>query len=145
MLKNTTVNTEMLVGTFNSLPGGIPTKSTLWAECTEQTREGDGHDKVEEPSRRRCKRHANVTDVQRERLGRIGKRNWAFTGRVDNAVEIDTKSNDTQVSLTVLWDPESKPGHEQKEGHEGECRQEQISTTKGIDGVYSRNGKGKVD
>ena len=63
----------------DTTPGGIPPKGTLWFEGKVEGWICNREHEVPEPSRCGSKRHADVTNVERECFGGVGKRNRAFS------------------------------------------------------------------
>lgn len=43
-------------------------------------------------------------------------------------MQVDSESDDTDVSFAALRNPEGESGHEEEQGHEGESREEQVAT-----------------
>ena len=62
------------------VPASVPGKSTLWLEGFDEGRKGEGDDEVEAPGSGGGECHSIVTDVQRERLRRVGERYRSFAG-----------------------------------------------------------------
>lgn len=124
-------------------------------------REREGY--AQEPENSSGKRHANVTNVQREGLRRIRERYRSFTGRVRDTEEIDTQRDDSETAIPFRnpaiqgaklagvakgegeEDLQCETGHEKEDSHQRESCKQQVSSPKGIDSVHSREGEDKVD
>ena len=147
----------------DNVPRGVPPEGTLRLERAEQTREsdcnnevarvrrqqtddghGEEHSNSQEPEDRSRERHPNITHVQRERLGGVGKRHGTLSGRVCHRVEVDTKSDNRQTGL-ALRNEEREARHKQEDGHERECRQEQVPPAECIDGPHSREREDPIE
>jgi len=79
----------------------------LRLEGAQETREGNGDYEVEEPARRRCKGHSDITNLQRICLGGIRERNWAFSEGVPDGVKVDTEGYYSDACLRVV-NPEAE-------------------------------------
>ena len=72
----------------DTTPGGIPPKGTLWFEGNDERRPCNGEHKVPEPGRRSGKRHPDVTNIEWESFGRVGKRNRTFSWGIKDRKEV---------------------------------------------------------
>lgn len=82
-----------------------------------QTGPGDREDAVEEPGGGSGQAHTVRADVQRVGFGRIGEWNGAFSGRVDDAEEIDAESDAGNASGVhgLFGDVETEASEEEEE------------------------------
>lgn len=93
----------------DNVPSCVETKGALWLECFLERWPGDGKDKVEKPGCCGCERHTNGTNVQGVCFGGVCKGNGSFTRGVDNAEEIDSQRNTSNMRLVSFWDKETEP------------------------------------
>lgn len=70
---------------------------------------------------------------------------YSFTGRINNAKEVYSERNTSNVRCAVLGYPETETRKEQEYGHEWERGQQQVASTKGINRVERRQSKQPVD
>ena len=82
---------------------------------------------------------------KREDFGRIGERNWPFTGRIEGIKEVDEEGDKTQMGLIVLRDPEAEASGKQSPAHVRKREQEQCSSTKRVNRPNGWPREDKVD
>ncbi|KAI6763895.1 hypothetical protein HG530_007684 [Fusarium avenaceum] len=109
------------------IPSPIPAKGACVAKAPSQSGPGETNDEVEAPRDGSTRGHADVTDMKREGFGTTygDAGNTRFSVRLGN-VEHPTCEEETS-------------------SHKWKGNQEQVSSTKGINGVDSRNGEQEVD
>jgi hypothetical protein len=59
------------------------------------------------------------------------ERNGSFSGRVSDAVKVDTESDDGDTSGGALGNEEGETGNEEEDAHKGERNEEEGATTVG--------------
>lgn len=123
-------------------------QSTLAGEFLLEREPGDCKEPVEAPGGGGSKGHSDVADVKRICLCRVGEGNWTLTGRVEDRKHVDTECNTSNSrggsSLSGI-NPETEPGKEEANGHTRESGKQEVSATKGIDGVDGGQGEEEVD
>lgn len=103
----------------NRVQSGVESKRPLWRHGLEHSRECQGQYRGPEVVGRHCPRHAYLTVGQREDFCRIRKGHRAFSRRVEDVEEVDEQRDETQMSVTALWDPEAEPSCQKCPTHVG--------------------------
>lgn len=129
-----------------NIPGAIPAESACIAKTSSQSGPGETDDEVEAPRDGSTRGHADVTDMKRERFCAVGEGHGSETGGIDSHEEVKTCGDAGNTRFSVrLGNVEHSTCEEETSSHKWKGYQEQVSSTKGINGVDSRNGEQEVD
>lgn len=83
---------------------------------------------------------------QREDLSTIGERHGSLTGTVEGGEEIYKEGDQSRSKSSLIRGDEcAKPGGQEGPRHLREGKEQQGSSTKGIDGPECREGKNEID
>lgn len=94
--------------------------------------------------------HAYISEMQRECFSRVCKWHWTLAGRVDSHEGENGGGNATKLGLRgfAIWvgrQIEAEGSPEEADAHQREGSQQEIASTKGVDGVDSRDCEEPVD
>lgn len=123
-------------------PGRIPPEGALILEGTLQRRPSEGEDEVEAPRRRGGEAHADLADVQRERLGAVGEGDGAHAGGVEDFEEVHPRGH--HGDFLNVGEPEGEADPEQEDAEQRERDEEEIAAAEGVDGEEGGEGKDPV-
>lgn len=124
---------------------GVETECTWDTEGLELSREGDGDDGGPEVISCYSPGHADFSVREREHFCRVGEWHRSFSWGVECIVDVDEQCDQAKMSATTLGDKVAHACEEQTPAHVGKCKQEQGSTSKGVNGPDGGPGEEEID